>query len=353
MLQKLSLYQFKNYSKREFDFSKSICCFYGPNGSGKTNILDAIFYLCFTKSYFSSYDHQTVQHNKKGMFVKGQFADDTVDCIIRENGKKEIKHNQVLYEKNSLHIGKFPAVIISPDDTIIINGHSDVRRRFIDILLSQLDPTYLANLITYNKYLAQRNALLKQSKTKSIDAELHNHYKSKLSEFGNSIFGERKKMITKIKPIVQDFYNQIAQSEEAINIDYKSQLQENNLEALLKQSAEKDFITQRTNVGIHKDDLVISLDNLPMKQHASQGQKKSVLFAIKLAEFTILQEVLKKKPILLLDDIFEKLDESRAQYLVDLIGKLDAQIFITDTHESRLKEAFKNQLDNIQFEEIA
>lgn len=352
MLQKLSLYHFKNYSKKEFEFTQSICCFHGPNGVGKTNVLDAIYYLCFTKSYFSSFDHQVIQQGTQGMYTKGTFDNAQIDCIIRENGKKEISLDGLLYEKNAQHIGKFPAVIISPDDTILINGHSDVRRRFVDILLSQQSAEYLQQLIKYNKYLAQRNALLKTAKNKVIDGDLHDHYKNKLSKHGTYIFEKRAELVKTLLPLAQEFYQKIAQTDEQVLISYRSQLFEKSLPELFKENAEKDFFTQRSNVGIHKDDLIFSIHDFPMKQHASQGQKKSFLFAVKLAEYTLLKDTLKQKPIMLLDDIFEKLDEKRSQHLVDLITELDTQVFVTDTHESRLKKAFNQNVENVQLVKI-
>lgn len=315
-------------------------------------MLDAIYYLCFTKSYFSSFDHQVIQQGKEGMYTKGQFQDVQIDCIIRESGKKEIRNNGVLYEKNSAHIGKFPAVMISPDDTILINGHSDTRRRFLDILLSQKSPDYLQHLIKYNKFLAQRNALLKSARNKVVDANVHQHYKNELAHHAAFIYKARKEMIQALLPITRSFYTDIAQSNETVTLNHRSQLADDNMLNLLEDSAEKDFVTQRTNVGIHKDDILFSIGDFPMKQHASQGQKKSFLFAIKLAEYTLLRRNLTQPPILLLDDIFEKLDANRSQFLVDVLLGLDAQVFITDTHEERLKQAFAKKEDRIQFERI-
>ncbi len=286
------------------------------------------------------------------MFVKGTFEDAQIDCILRENGKKEISHNGILYERKAEHIGKFPAVMISPDDTILINGHSDVRRRFLDILLSQRSPTYLQELIEYNKYLAQRNALLKSSKHKTIDVALHTYYKNKLIEHATSIYETRKEVVELLLPLVQNFYTRIAGSTEQIGLRYRSHLLDDNMSHLLKMSEDKDFITQRTNVGVHKDDLIFFINSAPMKQHASQGQKKSFLFAIKLAEYALLKKIIKKHPILLLDDVFEKLDGQRSQLLIDLILELETQIFITDTHKHRLEHAFKHNKSNVQFEKI-
>lgn len=352
MLTDLSLYHFKNYTKRSFRFSKEICCFYGLNGAGKTNVLDAIHYLCFTKSYFSSFDHQVVQFGKQGMFVKGHFENNLVECIIRENGKKEISLNGQIYEKNALHIGKFPAVIISPDDIVLINGLNDVRRRFLDVLLSQHDAGYLQHLIHYNKFLAQRNALLKSAKRKSIDAHLEKLYMEALVKHGTYIFELRKKLCRALQPIVANYYQTIAGIDSKIEMHYESQLEETDYLKLLEQSAEKDYFSQRTTVGIHKDQLHFTLNELPLKQHASQGQKKSFLFALKFAEYQFLKESLHKKPILLLDDIFEKLDEQRAQLLINIIANLETQVFITDTHQDRLEKAFATKCEAIQFEAI-
>ncbi len=351
MLSSLSLYHFKNYTERQFSFTEKIACFHGKNGTGKTNILDAIYYLCFTKSYFSSYDSQVIQQGKEGMFVKGLIQQNAINCIIRENGNKEISLNSSRYEKNSEHIGRFPAVMISPDDIILINGHSDTRRRFVDILLCQLDANYLHRLVQYNKYLAQRNALLKSAKRKAIDATIHNHYKEQLAIHASYIFNARKKIIEELIPICENFYQNISSNKEKISISYKSQLSEQDMNELLTESEEKDFVTQRTNVGIHKDDLLFTIHDSLFKQSASQGQKKSFLFAIKLAEFSLLEDKLNLSPILLLDDLFEKLDSERSQLLVDLIVSIDAQTFITDTDEERLRKAFMNK-KSVQFESI-
>ncbi len=351
MLSKLFLYHFKNYTEASFDFSQPICCFYGPNGAGKTNILDAIYYLSFTKSYFSSFDHQVIQKDQKGMYTKGIFDKTQIDCIIRENGKKEVSANGKQYERYANHIGKYPAVIIAPDDIDLINGYSDTRRRFIDILLCQLKPTYLSHLVDYNKYLAQRNALLKSSKSKAIDSVVHNHYKTELCRLGTLIYQERKEIIEELTPLAQKFYSQIANNKEKISISYKSQLSEGAMHDLLDQVQEKDFATMRTNVGIHKDDLQFEINSYQAKNHSSQGQKKSFLFAIKFAEFALLKKDLGNSPILLLDDIFEKLDVERSQHLVNLITELDTQVFITDTHKGRLTNAFEGH-NNVQFESI-
>jgi len=351
VLSSLSLYHYKNYTERNFLFTKKIACFHGKNGTGKTNILDAIYYLCFTKSYFSSYDSHVIQQDAVGMFVKGLINKDAINCIIRENGTKEISLNGSIYEKKSEHIGRFPAVMISPDDIVLINGHSDTRRRFIDILLCQLDSHYLQHLVQYNKYLAQRNALLKSAKRKVVDATIHNHFKEQLATHANYIFSARVQIVEELKPICEKFYQKISSKKEDISITYKSQLSDKGMDALLAESLEKDFATQRTNVGIHKDDLLFTLQDSLFKQSASQGQKKCFLFAIKLAEFSLLESKLNLSPILLLDDLFEKLDKERSQLLVDLIVSFNAQTFITDTDENRLKKAFEDK-KSVQFESI-
>ncbi len=347
MLTSLVLYQYKNHANSTFDLSRQVHCFWGQNGVGKTNILDAIYYLCFTKSYFSSYDNQVIQDGKKEMFIQGTINEDKIKCLIRESGKKEILLNKIPYEKYSEHIGAYPAVMISPDDTILISGHSDVRRKFLDIILSQLDADYLQHLITYNKQLAQRNALLKEYKGKNLNSSLLNTYNEILSVHGTYIYQKRNSIIEELVQLVQQFYSEISEEKETVSIHYKSSVTERKLIDIFKENEQKDFYMQRTTDGIHRDDLVFSIATFPLKQYASQGQRKSFLFATKLAEFHLLKKYLNKKPMLLIDDLFEKLDAKRSQILVRIIANLNTQVFITDTDQARLKQAFA--ASNIDF----
>ena len=344
-LKHISLLQFKNYLNHTFEFNQRIIGISGKNGIGKTNLLDAIYYLCFTKGYFSKSDLQNVQHGRIGFRIAGGFelGGEEIQsiCILRETGKKEFHWNGQAYEKFSDHIGKYPAVFIAPDDVHIITAGSEERRRFLDALLSQLENDYLLKLIEYNRVLQQRNSLLKSfAEKKSVDQQLLDVLNAQLVKPGEYIFNCRRAYLKELIPLISEFYKQISGEEYEIGIEYDSQLLEQDFRQLLESSQEKDLILQRTNVGIHKDDLVISLNGNPFKTLASQGQRKSLLFALKLAEFTSLKTHKGFSPLLLLDDVFEKLDENRMQNLMDFVCcQNDGQIFLTDTHADRLNNA--------------
>lgn len=315
----------------------------GNNGVGKTNLLDAIYYLCFTKSYFTRSDQQNICKGSTGFRIEGLFHKDETGplkavCILRETGKKEFSLNDELYEKFSHHIGKFPCVIIAPDDVQIITGGSEERRRFLDALLSQLDPGYLQNLIEYNKILQQRNSFLKSLTDNRIqDKSLLDIYNGQLIRPGTYVFEQRKSFLTHLLPLVKEFYSQIAGITEPVELTFESRLLHSSLGDLLQQYRDKDLFLQRTNAGIHKDDIDISFSGQPFKAIASQGQRKSLLFALKLAEYELLKQAKGFPPILLLDDVFEKLDENRMHNLLDKVCLQNSgQIFITDTHPQRI-----------------
>jgi DNA replication and repair protein RecF len=344
-LNHISLLQFKNYLNQSFDFGQRIVGISGKNGIGKTNLLDAIYYLCFTKSYFTKSDLLNVQHGRLGFRIAGDFHLNEEEiqciCILRENGKKEFLWNATAYERFSDHIGKFPAVFIAPDDVHIITEGSEERRRFLDALISQLDNQYLLRLIEYNKVIQQRNSLLKLfAEKKSVDQSLLEVLNTQLIKPGEYIFNTRKNFLSELIPLIREFYNQISGEEYEIGVVYESQLVEDEFAQLLIRSQEKDLVLQRTNVGIHKDDLAITLNGNSFKSIASQGQRKSLLFALKLAEFTSLKNHKGFSPLLLLDDVFEKLDEKRMHNLLDFVCcENDGQIFLTDTHTDRLNHA--------------
>jgi DNA replication and repair protein RecF len=344
LLQKISLCQFKNYPQKNFIFNENIIAVAGANGTGKTNLLDAIYFLCFTKSYFSR-DAQAVQHDRQGLRIDGNFlksnTPQTLTAIIRENNKKEFLVNDEEYKKLSEHIGKFPCVMIAPDDISLINNNSDERRKFMDTILSQINTSYLQNLIAYNKILLQRNSLLKQANEQHfMDDILFETLNEQLIERGEYIFNERKKFLAALFPLVQEVYNEIAQKDDNIHIAYESYLLNASFKQLLKENKQRDIAAQRTTSGIHKDDIYFSMNNDPFKTLASQGQKKSLLFALKLAEFSILKRNKGFSPILLLDDIFEKLDNERMHQLLNKVCVQEqAQVFITDTHQNRLEES--------------
>jgi len=303
-----------------------------------------MYYLCFTKSYFSKSDQQNIQHHHNGFRIEGVFGlnahEEKVVCILRETGKKELSLNEEVYEKFSKHIGKFPCVIISPDDAQIITDGSEERRRFMDALLCQLDAVYLQSLIEYNRIIQQRNTVLKSmAEGKISEKNLLDVYDEQLARRGKYIYEQRKSFLSEVLPLVKKYYTRIAGLEEPLDLSYNSQLTHSSFENLLQQFREKDLLWQRTNAGIHKDDIETRLNDQPFKQSASQGQRKSLLFALKLAEHETLMHAKGFAPILLLDDVFEKLDASRMHNLLHWVCiENKGQIFITDTHEERIKQ---------------
>lgn len=360
---KIILTQFKNYAAKEFGFTQRIVGICGLNGKGKTNLLDAIHYLCFTKSYFSKTDALNVQFGADGFRIESNLNqnnsaelknDFKLVLIYRGTGKKEIIMNDVAYEKFSAHIGKFPCVLIAPDDIELIIGASEERRKFVDTVISQMDAEYLQHLITYTKVLQQRNSLLKQfAENGNVNLSLLEVLDEQLIQPGNEIHEKRKNFTEQLIPLVKKFYHQIADNNETIDLIYLSNLNENSFEDLLKRSREKDMILQRTNVGIHKDDLEAQLNGRSFKNIASQGQRKSLLFALKLAEFELLKINKGFAPLLLLDDVFEKLDENRMQKLLEWVCENnDGQVFITDTHCDRLSDSLSQFVEEVQIIEL-
>ncbi|MDP1763531.1 MAG: DNA replication and repair protein RecF [Sediminibacterium sp.] len=343
-LQSISLVQFRNYVQKDFSFKERIVGICGANGTGKTNLLDAIYYLSFSRSYFSRPDSQNVHHGLLGLRLEGQYElqhePRKLVCIVRENNRKELILDEEAYKKFSDHIGILPCVMIAPDDIVLISGGSEERRKFIDTLLSQINKEYLARLIDYNRILQQRNSLLKRAaETGTTDEALWEVLNSQLSKTGNYIFAERKKFLTRFLSLCGSIYQRIAGKEDGLSLQYTSQLLTDNFEELLKASRQKDLALQRTTAGIHRDDLVFYMDQSLFKTEASQGQRKSLLFALKLAEWQTLQEKKGFTPILLLDDVFEKLDEQRMFQLLQWVcTETDGQVFITDTHAERLQK---------------
>ena len=343
-LSSISLLQFKNYTNRSFDFKERIVGICGNNGVGKTNLLDAIHYLCFTKSYFSRVDANNVQQGKNGFRLEGHFSlndkPEKTTCILRETGKKEFAVNDQPYDKFSQHIGRYPCVVIAPDDAVLITGGSEERRKFFDSLLSQLDSDYLQHLITYTKVLQQRNSLLKSfvdAPTK--DFSLLEVLDEQLIKPGEYIFDKRKEFFVAFLPQVKHLYSEIAMQPEDVTLLYESQLLQSSFTALLHSTRQKDMYAMRTTTGIHRDELDITLGNQPFRNIASQGQRKSLLFALKLAEMDVLKKEKGFPPFLLLDDVFEKLDENRIGNLLQKVCvENEGQVFITDTNEERLQE---------------
>lgn len=379
-LSKITITQFKNYDFSAFDFKERIIGICGWNGKGKTNLLDAIYYLCFTKSYFTKTDGLNCRFNADGFRLEGMAtlispslqkgngedfkADEqegikkikfnNIVCIFRGVGKKELLLNEVACTKFSEHIGRFPCVMIAPDDIDLIVGGSEERRRFIDTVISQINPEYLQQLIIYTKVLQQRNSLLKKfAEQGKTDLTLLEVLDVQLVQPGNYIYTKRKAFALQLIPLVQQFYLQIANNNEMVTLQYESQLNSNDFFMVLNQYRQKDFILQRSNGGIHKDDLSIQLNGQSFKTTASQGQRKSLLFALKLAEFELLRTNKGFAPLLLLDDVFEKLDEGRMQNLLYWVcNKNEGQVFITDTHKERLEQAFAGLQSKYQIIEL-
>ncbi len=352
-LDSISILQFKNYVSRQFAFDQSVVGIYGKNGVGKTNLLDAIHYLCFTKSYFSRLDAVNVHQGMNGFRLEGDFRlNDQVQkivCVLRETGKKELSLNNNVYEKFSHHIGKFPAVVIAPDDIRLIIGGSEERRTFIDMLMSQLDSEYLQSLIGYNKLLQQRNSLLRAINEGRGRSDVLDVIDEQIIPYGNSIFQKRQAFMLAFLPGVKKLYNEIATQNEHISVVYESQLEEGSFEELLSLNRPRDLSTCRTTFGPHRDDLSLQLTGQPFKNIASQGQRKSLLFALKLAEMNELHERKGFAPILLLDDVFEKLDEERvASLLRRVCSENQGHIFITDTNGDRLQQHLEKAAKSFQ-----
>lgn len=357
-LKDISLTQFKNYRSRSFEFTDRIVCICGNNGTGKTSLLDAIHYLCFTKSYFIRSDSNSVQQGQNGFRIEGDFflngKNEKAVCILRETGKKEFSVNNESYEKFSQHIGHYPCVIIAPDDAQLITGGSEERRKFLDALLSQLDAEYLKNLITYNKILQQRNALLRSfAETGTNDFSLLDVLDDQLIDPCTHIFNKRKEFLINFLPLVRLLYHDIAKQQEDVSFLYETELLSASITELLKTARQRDCRAQRSTCGIHKDDIEISLGNLLFRNIASQGQRKSLLFAMKLAELEILKKEKGFTPLLLLDDVFEKLDEDRiANLLQKVCVENDGQVFITDTNRERVEQHLKSLARSYQLIEL-
>lgn len=350
-LQRLHFINFKNFTEKDFKFSPKINALVGNNGKGKTNVLDAVYYLSFFKSYFNHSDVQNINFDADFFLVEGWFQreekEEWVQCGLQKGQKKSVKRNQKSYNKISDHVGKFPVVIISPYDRNLITEGSDVRRRFMDSIISQSDKVYLKTLIKYNKVLSQRNALLKFfAANRSFDAVQLEVFDHEIITLGKVIYKSRVEFIRNFEPKFLHYYQFISTGNEEVNIVYKSDLEEDD-NYYLDNSLQKDKLLQYTSKGIHRDDLVFNINENPVKKFGSQGQQKSFLIALKLAQLEILKEDIGITPILLLDDIFDKLDESRVEQLIKLVNEEHfGQIFLSDTHPERTKNVL-NKIDEV------
>lgn len=359
LLKQLSLVNFKNYEKVLLPFQRKVNCFAGPNGAGKTNLLDAIYYLCITKSYFNHLDLNNVNHQQGFFRLEGILDTDEqthlIKCLLTRDRRKEFYLDDVKYEKLSEHVGAFPVVIITPDDGTLITGASDERRRFLDAFISQMDREYLKHLQNFNRLLQQRNAALKRfAEQRHFDATLIKTYDEEMAPAGQYIFEKRKAVLDEFKPLFTEFYKTISGDKEAVALEYDSELHEHSMAAIFVANHQEDSFARRTTGGIHRDDIMFTLNGHVVKRFGSQGQQKSFLISLILAQYQLLKQHKGVNPLLLLDDIFDKLDAQRCANLLQFITNDDfGQVFITDTHRERIEEIFKDKLSQIAIFEVS
>ncbi|MEY8686963.1 DNA replication/repair protein RecF [Bacteroides sp. AN502(2024)] len=340
ILKRISILNYKNLEEVELEFSAKLNCFFGLNGMGKTNLLDAVYFLSFCKSSGNPIDSQNIRHEQDFFVIQGFYeAEDgtpeEIYCGMKHRSKKQFKRNKKEYSRFSDHIGFLPLVMVSPADSGLIAGGSEERRRFMDVVISQYDKEYLEALIRYNKALVQRNTLLKSEFP--VEEELFLVWEEMMAQAGEVVFRKRESFIREFIPIFQSFYSFISQDKEVVGLSYESHARDASLLEVLKQSRDRDKMMGFSLRGIHKDELNMLLGEFPIKKEGSQGQNKTYLVALKLAQFDFLKRTGRTVPLLLLDDIFDKLDASRVEQIVKLVaGDNFGQIFITDTNRGHL-----------------
>lgn len=338
-LKKLVLINFKNIAQAEITLSERLNCFVGDNGAGKTNVLDAVYYLSMSKSALTMTDGQSVRHGEDFFVVEGTYAgdsglSDTVNCSFLRRSGKVLKLNGKEYDRMADHVGRFPVVMVSPQDSVLITDAAEERRRYLNAFLSQLDRDYLASLMRYNAVLAERNRFLKSSS----DEQMLQIYDMQLADHAARIYERRRDIIERMRPLVAEFYRQLSGDREQVEIEYRSELASASMGELLLASRERDIVNGFTTSGVHRDDMSLRIGGYPLRKYGSQGQQKSFLMSLKLAQYRILAEVCGERPLLLLDDLFDKLDTSRVENLLTLVAGDDfSQIFITDCNRSRLE----------------
>ena len=356
-LKKLSLVNFKNYEHAELNFSTGVNCFVGDNGGGKTNLLDAIHHLSFCKSFINPIDSQNIKHNTDFYIIQGNFElnekKEQIHCGFKKGKKKQFQRNKKEYSRLADHIGLLPVVLVSPEDTMLIQEGSDLRRKFIDTIIAQFDRVYLDKLISYNRIISQRNALLKKfAEARSFDKDAIDVWDEQLVELGMVIHEKRVAFLHSFTPIFKKHFEFISQGKEEVSLEYRSQLAGENFKDVLAEAMAKDRIVQYSTAGIHRDDLICTLDEYPIKKLGSQGQRKSFVIALKLAQYDFLKSEKGYRPLLLLDDIFDKLDPSRVVQLMELVNGSDfGQIFITHTHEERLTAVLEG-IDDVKIFQV-
>ena len=338
-LEKISLLNFKNIAQEELSFCPGINCLVGDNGAGKTNVVDAVYYLSMCKSSLQMTDGQSIRHGADFFLVEGRYSSDAgrreqVVCSFSRKGGKVLKRNGKEYDRLADHVGLIPAVIVSPADSALISDAADERRRYLNAFISQLDRAYLTTLMRYNAVLAERNRLLKMQP----DETMLTIYDRQLVEHGNRIHARRREFATRLQPLVAEYYRRLSDDREQVELLYRSELNERPFEEVLRDARQKDLVNEFTTAGIHRDDLTLRIGGYPLRKYGSQGQQKSFLIALKLAQYAIVAAEKGERPILLLDDLFDKLDAGRVEQLIRLVAD-DAfgQIFITDCNPTRLR----------------
>ena len=343
-LKKIALTNFKNYELNELEFSPKINCFVGNNGVGKTNILDAIHYLSLTKSFFNNIDSISVRNGEDYFIIQGTFVrdgeEDQIYCAFQKQKQKLLKRNGKEYQRLSDHVGRYPVVMISPADSALITEGSEDRRKFMNKIISQYSAEYLDSVLKYSKALQQRNKLLKDiNSSDSKDRDILSIWDAQLVKYGCYVYNQRNNLIDELIPVFQEYYSLISSDKEIVRLKYRSHLSEGSFAEALQNSLNKDRYLEYTTVGIHKDDLLLEMNDFSVKSLGSQGQQKSYLVALKLAKFDYIKRKAGFSPILLLDDIFDKFDAERVEQIIRLVGNHRfGQIFITDTHQNRLQD---------------
>ena len=337
-LRQLNLLNFKTYSELDVELSPKLNCFVGNNGVGKTNLFDAIYYLAFCKSYFNGQDVNSIKHSNDFFMIQGEFLIDgqleRIQCNLKKDQKKKVKRNDKDYQRLAEHIGMIPLVMVSPSDAGLILDGSEERRRYMNGVIAQYDRQYLDDVVRYNKALAQRNHLLKAfARQNYLDKDSLQIWDDQLSVLGERIYRQRQNFIAQLLPIFQYYYDYISNGHEQVELKYITQVGSRPLAELMDEAFERDRLLQFTTVGIHRDDLLLELSGYPMKQQGSQGQQKTYLVALKMAQFDFLKKISNQRPLMLLDDVFDKLDADRVTQIIKLVSEDHfGQIFITDTH---------------------
>lgn len=338
-LKKIALLNFKNIAREELSFCPGINALVGDNGAGKTNILDAVYYLSMCKSALQMTDGQSIRHGEEFFLLEGRYATDagrreTIVCSFSRRSGKLLKRNGKEYDRLSDHVGLIPAVIVSPADSALISDAADERRRYLNAFISQLDRPYLQAVMRYNAVLAERNRLLKMHPDETMLAI----YDMQLCEHGRLIHARRRDFVERLQPVVERYYRMLAEDREQVELSYRSELNDRPFEEVLRDARQKDLVNEFTTAGIHRDDLVLKIGGYPLRKYGSQGQQKSFLIALKLAQYAIVAEERHERPILLLDDLFDKLDAGRVEQLIRLVSEATfGQIFISDCNPTRLK----------------